>query len=754
MALPCGVQRGLAALGLVVALAPQTARGQNVTEVQVAPPSITLKAGERMGLLATAFDRAGNVIPTVRVLWSSNNLQVAKVDNNGTVTGLANGVAIIDARVGNKRGTAAVQVVGGSAPPTSTTTGVQTPPPSDGSLAGQPSGTGAASVLRIEPPTIYLQPSENIRASPRALKDDGTAAAPLAVTWKSLRPEIASVDGNGVVVALSPGQGTIQLTSAAGLTATAPVVVQQADLALREGAAIAIGPGVSDTLHVIVPTQGARGVSPLTLQWNTADPTVARVSLTGVVTGVGPGRTTVTVSGFLQTKTIDVVVHRPVELLAVRPKWQDEVLLPIQGTGKFEAQALAADRTPVADAPLQWSVADTAIASYDAASGMLTGRKAGQTQLVVRGPGAGLAVTWNVRVIAAGVRLSVARVGLSLNRRIAVRATYMDSSTVIGPATGLTWTSENPQVATANDSGVITAVSYGRARAVATAPGGKRGTVDVFVQGEIVMPSTRAGSRFQLFAAERGTLTQWRRVSEDTLSATDPAFSPDGSRIAFAAARGIYVMDADGGNPVRVTTGSGNDNRPQFLPDLSAIIFQSDRGGAGIPQIWTQSLQTGGAPVQLTQGSGSMQPTVSPDGEIIAFASTRDGSTNIWLMAKDGTNQREFTRSSGNFKSLAPRFLRDGSLFYLVQGKEGGRTVSQVMRAELTTGRVSPVTGTELSISDFAAAPGGDLLALLATAPGSKGPARLYIQALTTGSAAVPITTTGAEQQLIPAFMP
>ncbi len=78
---------------LVVVLAvlalPSAALGQNVAEVQVAPPSVTIKVGERTGLLATAFDRAGNVIPTVRVIWSSNNVAVAKVDNDGTVTGVA-----------------------------------------------------------------------------------------------------------------------------------------------------------------------------------------------------------------------------------------------------------------------------------------------------------------------------------------------------------------------------------------------------------------------------------------------------------------------------------------------------------------------------------------------------------------------------------------------------------------------------------------------------------------------------------------
>src|SRR6266508_5956409 len=105
---------------LVAALAltfPGAALSQNVAEVQVAPPSITIKVGERSGLLATAFDRIGNVIPTVRLIWSSNNVGVARVDNNGTVTGVANGVAIVEARVGTRKGQAAVQVIGGAAPP-------------------------------------------------------------------------------------------------------------------------------------------------------------------------------------------------------------------------------------------------------------------------------------------------------------------------------------------------------------------------------------------------------------------------------------------------------------------------------------------------------------------------------------------------------------------------------------------------------------------------------------------------------------
>src|SRR5438105_15810641 len=146
---------------------PGAASAQNIAEVQVAPPSITIKVGERSGLLATAFDRAGNVIPTVRVIWSSNNVAVARVDNNGTVTGVAGGVAIIEARAGTRKGQAAVQVVGAAAappqtPPGSPPAGGQAQPPATGvdPFAGQVVRSGPAAVLRIEPHVVSLVPAE------------------------------------------------------------------------------------------------------------------------------------------------------------------------------------------------------------------------------------------------------------------------------------------------------------------------------------------------------------------------------------------------------------------------------------------------------------------------------------------------------------------------------------------------------------------------------------------------------------------
>src|SRR5256885_13776398 len=87
--------------------------------------------------------------------------------------------------------------------------------------------------------------------------------------------------------------------------------------------------------------------------------------------------------------------------LTVFPTSKTDLPLPIQGTVKFQVQALAADKSPVPEAPFRWTVGDTSLASFDPASGTLTGKRAGKTTLVVKGPGPGLVVTWQIRVIAA-----------------------------------------------------------------------------------------------------------------------------------------------------------------------------------------------------------------------------------------------------------------------------------------------------------------------------------------------------------------
>ena len=411
---------------------------------------------------------------------------------------------------------------------------------------------------------------------------------------------------------------------------------------------------------------------------------------------------------------------------------------------------------------MRWSVADPAIASFDVQTGSLTGRAVGKTQLTVRGPGTGLSVSWNVSVIAGSVRFAQPRVGIGLNQRRTLRANYADDQgNVLGPAANLTWTSDSPQIASVGEDGTVAGAAYGHAKVTATAPGGKTATADVYVVGEIIVASSRSApntpGKFQLYAIERSNLAQLTKLTPDTSSASDPAFSPDGSRIAFVSQRDgnaeIYVMNADGTGSARITNDPQPDGRPAFAPDGQSLVFHSART-AGKQQIWAVNLD-GTALTQLTRDSVNASPTVSPDGQTIAYVSTRNKDADIWLMARDGSNQRQFTRSPQQRES-EPHFLRDGTLVYLVERRENNRTVQQVMRADLGTGATTALTGTDLAIASFAISPAGDLLALVVNAEpqNRRNPTyRVYIQPVSSATP-VPVPTTGTEQMITPTFRP
>ena len=79
-----------------------------------------------------------------------------------------------------------------------------------------------------------------------------------------------------------------------------------------------------------------------------------------------------------------------------------------------------------------------------------------------------------------------------------------------------------------------------------------------------------------------------------------------------------------------------------------------------------------------------------------------------------------------------------------------------MVRADLTTGSVTPLTGTDLALTSFAVSPSGDLIALVVNAQpeNRRNPIyKVYVQPVGSGTP-VPLPTTGAEQMITPTFRP
>jgi TolB protein len=360
--------------------------------------------------------------------------------------------------------------------------------------------------------------------------------------------------------------------------------------------------------------------------------------------------------------------------------------------------------------------------------------------------------------VAGDLRASPGRVGLVPGRQTTLRAEFLDQAGAsLGPAP-VTWTTDDSAVATVGADGTVSAVGWGSTRLVGSGPGGKSVVVPAFVMGEIVVAGSRGG-RFDLYAAKRDALDSLRRLSRDTLGAADAAFSADGARIAVVSSRDgnpeIYVMDPDGRNAARLTTDPATDGSPAFAPDGRTVVFHSDRAGKR-NQVFAVGVD-GTDLRQLTQDSTSSQPVVSPDGRVIAFVSTRTRNYDIWLMASDGSQQRPFT-TTPQWNERHPRFLGDGSLAYLVERREGGRTVTQVIRSDIGTGATTSLSGSDLQITDFAVSPAGDLLALVVPAAGgerNRSP-RYRVVVVPAGGAGKPVELPmGVLDQIVtPAFVP
>ncbi len=197
-----------------------------------------------------------------------------------------------------------------------------------------------------------------------------------------------------------------------------------------------------------------------------------------------------------------------------------------------------------------------------------------------------------------------------------------------------------------------------------------------------------------VYSTASDRLISWPRFRGTNSS---PAWSPDGSQLMFMSSMNgnpeLYMTDASGSHPKRLTFSNGANTSPSWNPKTGQqVAFVSDRGG--IPQLYVMNMDGSSQSkidlpdmgyvidpawspngqllafswrrpngnydlyameivthqlVELTRDAGrNERPSWAPDGRHLVFESTRTGTRQIWAMLADGTGARQLTTQGQN----------------------------------------------------------------------------------------------------------
>ena len=174
--------------------------------------------------------------------------------------------------------------------------------------------------------------------------------------------------------------------------------------------------------------------------------------------------------------------------------------------------------------------------------------------------------------------------------------------------------------------------------------------------------------------AAGGTATRITDVFND---ARQPAWSPDGSSIAFFAYRDggydIWSVAPDGSNQRKLTWGAFDDREPAWSHDGTRLAFSSDRGNplGSDYNIWVLDVKTGALTQLTTSTADDFMPTWSPDDSRIAFASSREDGHGVWAVSVSDRTETRIASSSGRVD--APSWSSSGELLYHVTADNQSR---------------------------------------------------------------------------------
>jgi len=137
-------------------------------------------------------------------------------------------------------------------------------------------------------------------------------------------------------------------------------------------------------------------------------------------------------------------------------------------------------------------------------------------------------------------------------------------------------------------------------------------------------------------------------------AAFQPAWSPDGARIAFVTLgdKDIFLINPDGTALVNLTPAGTDDDSPTWSPDGSEIAFNTGPAGQPLESDVAVMNLDGTSRTNLTNRPGfDLSPSWSPDGSKIAYERSEAGDSEIYVMNADGTGQTNVSNRPDTYES-------------------------------------------------------------------------------------------------------
>jgi trimeric autotransporter adhesin len=591
-----------------------------IATLTVDQPTITLSgAGTAQTLTVSARTAAGTPVAAPSVTWSSDQPTVATVVGNGTT-------ATVSAL---SRGTTTIRAQAGSA-----------------SLSVPATVRGVVAITIATPPaTIRQSDTLTLRATVQA--DPGV---PTDITWTSRNTDVATISSSGRVTALSPGSTTFIATATAD-----PSVVARLDVTVLPVRALVLRP---DTVRIarlatqpLVATLMIESGVSSNVRYRSTDASIATVSATGIVTGVGVGRAIVIAQAEADStlRATSVVVVSPIVTgVTVTPATSQ--LIPAES-----APLLASVRGDTGiDSTVRWRSNQPTIATVSP-QGIVTGVAPGTATITATSVADSTRLASAIVTIVAGpprlaARWDVSRInGAMVEDITGLWCPQPTSCFAISGTTGDLYRADGtewrlqPRIGTANQRLVAISGNSGGSVAIAVGTGGLIARFDgtqwsVATSG--VSADLRAvsllGNAQALAVGAGGVALRWNGQSWTRL--TTPAGS---TALLDVASTGTgWFVSGEEGTVLRL-------NADQSWNVISTPTNNALRGVAAISHTSAMAVGEFGTLLQLTGTTATRVET----GVSVAFNDIVVNSNGQWTIAGDGVALRSANGTS--WQSLA-----------------------------------------------------------------------------------------------------